>query len=226
VTEAACSLTVDADDIGWLTIDRPGSSANTLGRVVLLELQQHVASAEARALRGLVLRSAKPSGFIAGADIREIMTLAGDTRAVEMIELGQRIFSRLEALPYPTVAAIHGYALGGGLELTLACRYRVAVGDSKLALGLPEVQLGLHPGFGGTVRAVRLLGVRPAMKLMLTGRNVRSDQALKVGLVDRLVATRGELDAAARQIIPAAATRTWPSSTRGTMSANGWRTTA
>jgi 3-hydroxyacyl-CoA dehydrogenase/enoyl-CoA hydratase/3-hydroxybutyryl-CoA epimerase len=201
VTEAACSLTVDADDIGWLTIDRPGSSANTLGRAVLHELQQHVATAEARALRGLVLRSAKPSGFIAGADIREIMTLAGDTRAVEMIELGQRLFSRLEALPYPTVAAIHGYALGGGLELTLACRYRVAVGDSKLALGLPEVQLGLHPGFGGTVRSVRLLGVRPAMKLMLTGRNVRSDQALRLGLVDRLVATRDELDAAARQII-------------------------
>ncbi len=201
MTEAACSLDVDADDIGWLTIDRPGSSANTLGRAVLLELQQHVATAEGRALRGLVLRSAKPSGFIAGADIREIMTLAGDARAVEMIELGQRLFSRLEALPYPTVAAIHGYALGGGLELTLACRYRVAVGDSKLALGLPEVQLGLHPGFGGTVRSVRLLGVRPAMKLMLTGRNVRSDQALRLGLVDRLVATRGELDAAARQII-------------------------
>ena len=201
MTEAACSLDVDADDIGWLTIDRPGSSANTLGRAVLLELQQHVATAEGRALRGLVLRSAKPSGFIAGADIREIMTLAGDARAVEMIELGQRLFSRLEALPYPTVAAIHGYALGGGLELTLACRYRIAVGDSKLALGLPEVQLGLHPGFGGTVRSVRLLGVRPAMKLMLTGRNVRSDQALRLGLVDRLVATRGELDAAARQII-------------------------
>ena len=201
MTEAACSLDVDADDIGWLTIDRPGSSANTLGRAVLLELQQHVATAEGRALRGLVLRSAKPSGFIAGADIREIMTLAGDARAVEMIELGQRLFSRLEALPYPTVAAIHGYALGGGLELTLACRYRVAVGDSKLALGLPEVQLGLHPGFGGTVRSVRLLGVRPAMKLMLTGRSVRSDQALRLGLVDRLVATRGELDAAARQII-------------------------
>jgi 3-hydroxyacyl-CoA dehydrogenase / enoyl-CoA hydratase / 3-hydroxybutyryl-CoA epimerase len=104
-----------------------------------------------------------------------------------LIELGQRIYSRLEALPYPTVAAIHGYALGGGLELALACRYRVAVGDSKLALGLPEVQLGLHPGFGGTVRSVRLLGVRAAMKLMLTGRSVRSDQALKVGLVDRLV---------------------------------------
>jgi 3-hydroxyacyl-CoA dehydrogenase/enoyl-CoA hydratase/3-hydroxybutyryl-CoA epimerase len=202
VTEAAaCTLVVDADEIGWLTIDKPGSSANTLGRAVLLELQQVIATAEGRTLRGLVLHSAKASGFIAGADIREIMTLAGDARAVELIELGQRIFSRLEALPYPTVAAIHGYALGGGLELALACRYRIAVGDSKLALGLPEVQLGLHPGFGGTVRSVRLLGVRAGMKLMLTGRSLRAGEALKLGLVDRLVAARQELPAAARQII-------------------------
>ena len=202
MTEApALRLDIDADEIGWLTIDKPGSSANTLGRAVLLELQQLIAAAEGRTLRGLVLRSAKSSGFIAGADIREIVTLAGDPRAVELIELGQRIYSQLEALSFPTVAAIHGFALGGGLELALACRYRVAVGDSKLALGLPEVQLGLHPGFGGTVRSVRLLGVRPAMKLMLTGRSVRSDQALKLGLVDRLVATREQLDAAARQII-------------------------
>jgi len=202
VTEAAaCTLDVDADEIGWLTIDKPGSSANTLGRAVLLELQQLIAVAEGRTLRGLVLQSAKASGFIAGADIREIMTLSGDARAVELIELGQRIYSRLEALPYPTVAAVHGYALGGGLELALACRYRIAVGDSKLALGLPEVQLGLHPGFGGTVRSVRLLGVRAAMKLMLTGRSLRAGEALKLGLVDRLVAARQELQPAARQII-------------------------
>jgi 3-hydroxyacyl-CoA dehydrogenase/enoyl-CoA hydratase/3-hydroxybutyryl-CoA epimerase len=200
----AFTLDVDADNIGWLTLDRPGSSANTLGRAVLLELQQQLDALERRTLRGLVLRSSKPSGFIAGADIREINTLASEANALELITLGQRIYSRLEALPYPTVAAIHGYALGGGLELALACRYRIGVGDSKLSLGLPEVLLGLHPGFGGTVRSVRLLGVRPAMNLMLTGRNVRADQALKLGLVDRLVAGTGELDAAARQIIQAA----------------------
>jgi 3-hydroxyacyl-CoA dehydrogenase/enoyl-CoA hydratase/3-hydroxybutyryl-CoA epimerase len=200
----AFTLDVDAHNIGWLTLDRPGSSANTLGRAVLLELQQQLDALERRTLRGLVLRSSKPSGFIAGADIREINTLASEANALELITLGQRIFSRLEALPYPTVAAIHGYALGGGLELALACRYRIGVGDSKLSLGLPEVLLGLHPGFGGTVRSVRLLGVRPAMNLMLTGRNVRADQALKLGLVDRLVTASGELDAAARQIIQAA----------------------
>jgi 3-hydroxyacyl-CoA dehydrogenase / enoyl-CoA hydratase / 3-hydroxybutyryl-CoA epimerase len=200
----AFTLDVDADNIGWLTLDRPGSSANTLGRAVLLELQQQLDALERRTLRGLVLRSSKPSGFIAGADIREINTLASEANALELITLGQHIFSRLEALPYPTVAAIHGYALGGGLELALACRYRIGVADSRLSLGLPEVLLGLHPGFGGTVRSVRLLGVRPAMNLMLTGRNVRADQALKLGLVDRLVTGNGELDAAARQIIQAA----------------------
>ena len=200
----AFKLDVDADNIGWLTLDKPGSSANTLGRAVLLELQQQLDALERRTLRGLVLRSAKASGFIAGADIREINSLGSEANAIQLITLGQRIYSRLEALPYPSVAAIHGYALGGGLELALACRYRVALGDSRLALGLPEVQLGLHPGFGGTVRSVLLLGVRAAMNLMLTGRSVRSDQALRLGLVDRLVAGTAELEAAARQIIQAA----------------------
>jgi 3-hydroxyacyl-CoA dehydrogenase/enoyl-CoA hydratase/3-hydroxybutyryl-CoA epimerase len=204
---AAFTLEVDAHDIGWLTLDRPGTSANTLGSAVLGELAQQLTALEGRSLRGLVLRSGKPSGFIAGADIREINSLASGANAanaLELVALGQRIYSRLEALPFPTVAAIHGYALGGGLELALACRYRIAVGDSRLALGLPEVLLGLHPGFGGTVRSVRLLGVRPAMSLMLTGRSVRADQALKLGLVDRLVASGAELEAAARQIIQSA----------------------
>src|SRR5690606_35907513 len=113
---------------------------------------------------------------------------------------GQQVVNRLAALPCPTVAAIHGFALGGGLELALACRYRVAVGDERLSLGLPEVQLGIHPGFGGTVRSVRLLGVRPAMEMMLTGRPVRAEKALRIGLVDRLVSA-AELNAAARTIV-------------------------
>jgi 3-hydroxyacyl-CoA dehydrogenase/enoyl-CoA hydratase/3-hydroxybutyryl-CoA epimerase len=117
-----------------------------------------------------------------------------------LIRSGQQVLDRLEALPCPTVAAIHGFALGGGLEVALACKYRVAVGDEKLSLGVPEVQLGIHPGFGGTVRLVRLIGVKPAMKMLLTGRPVRSDKALQLGLVDRLV-TAPELEAAARDII-------------------------
>jgi 3-hydroxyacyl-CoA dehydrogenase/enoyl-CoA hydratase/3-hydroxybutyryl-CoA epimerase len=200
----ACSLEVDGDNIGWLTLDKPGSSANTLGRAVLLELERQLGAIERASLRGLVIRSGKTSGFIAGADIREFTGFQSEGAALELITLGQRLCARIEALPCATVAAIHGFALGGGLELALACDYRVAVGDSKLALGLPEVQLGIHPGFGGTVRSVRLLGVRQAMNLMLTGRSVRADQALKLGLVDRLVAGTGALDAAARQIIRAA----------------------
>ena len=206
----ACSFDVDADNVGWLTLDKPGSSANTLGSAVLLDLQRGLEAAQRRSLRGLVIRSGKPSGFIAGADIREFTRFESEAAALELITLGQRICARIEALPYPTVAAIHGFALGGGLELALACDYRIAVGDSKLALGLPEVQLGIHPGFGGTVRSVRLLGVRQAMNLMLTGRTVRADQALKLGLVDRLVADTAALEAAARQIIRATPPRHRP----------------
>ncbi len=196
-----CRLNVDADNIGWLVLDKPGSSANTLGHALLLELHQQLEQLAPRSLRGLVVRSAKASGFIAGADIREFVDFQSEAAALEQIRLGQRVCAQIEALPYPTVAAIHGFALGGGLELALSCRYRVAVGDSRLSLGLPEVQLGIHPGFGGTVRSVRLLGVRAAMALMLTGRSVRADRALKTGLVDRLVATGAELDDAARHIL-------------------------
>jgi 3-hydroxyacyl-CoA dehydrogenase/enoyl-CoA hydratase/3-hydroxybutyryl-CoA epimerase len=198
---ASCRLDVDADNIGWLTLDKPGSSANTLGQAVLEDLQRQVAILETQALRGLVLRSAKPSGFVLGADINDFTKFASEAEALALITLGQQICNRIEALPYPTVAALHGFALGGGLELALACRYRIALGDAKLSLGLPEVQLGIHPGFGGTVRTVRLIGVRPAMNLMLTGRPVRAEQALKLGLVDKLVPNVQELSSTARDFI-------------------------
>jgi 3-hydroxyacyl-CoA dehydrogenase/enoyl-CoA hydratase/3-hydroxybutyryl-CoA epimerase len=189
-----------SDGIATLTLDRPGGSANTLGQPVLLELEARLAELGAEPPAGLVIRSGKSSGFIAGADIREFTTLRNGEDAYNHITVGQRVFARLEALPCPTVAAIAGFALGGGLELALACRYRVGANEGRLALGLPEVQLGIHPGFGGTVRAVRLLGVRTAMELMLTGKPLRAERALAVGLLDRLVAP-AELDAAARQIL-------------------------
>ncbi|MGH8256408.1 MAG: 3-hydroxyacyl-CoA dehydrogenase NAD-binding domain-containing protein, partial [Steroidobacteraceae bacterium] len=203
---SAWQLDVGEDGIAWLTLDRPGTSANTLSGPVLRELEQQLGALRGRSpqVRGLVIRSGKASGFIAGADIREFTGFATAAAALEHIRLGQRVCAQVEALPYPSVAAIHGFALGGGLELALACRYRVAVGDSRLALGLPEVQLGIHPGFGGTVRSVRLIGTRPAMSLMLTGRPVRADRALKLGLVDRLVGTRAGLDEAAGQLLRAA----------------------
>jgi 3-hydroxyacyl-CoA dehydrogenase/enoyl-CoA hydratase/3-hydroxybutyryl-CoA epimerase len=220
---AAWSLEVDAERIGCLSFDKPGSSANTLSHSVLLELEGQLQSLATTALRGLVIRSAKASGFIAGADIREFTTYTSQADALAHISLGQRVCAQIEGLPYPTVAAIEGFALGGGLELSLACRYRVAVGDSRLNLGLPEVQLGIHPGFGGTVRSVRLLGVRTAMSLMLTGRSVRADRAQRIGLVDVLVERGSELLESARQIIRAAPPPHLPSLTQRVLSWPGVR---
>ncbi len=190
----------DADGIVWLTLDTAGISANVLARAVMQELDRLLEPLAAAPPRGVVFRSGKPSGFIAGADVKEFVTLASPEQGFELARAGQVVLDHIEALRCPTVAAIHGFALGGGLELALACRYRVAAADERLALGLPEVQLGIHPGFGGTVRSVRLLGVRPAMEMMLTGRPVRADRALRIGLVDRLVAP-GELDSAARECV-------------------------
>jgi 3-hydroxyacyl-CoA dehydrogenase/enoyl-CoA hydratase/3-hydroxybutyryl-CoA epimerase len=190
----------DADGIINLIIDRPGTSANSLSQAVLLELEAVLRELAARPPKGVIVRSGKPSGFIAGADIREFTTFRDANDAFEHIRIGQRVFDQLAALRCPTVAAIAGFALGGGLELALACRYRVAVNDGRLAMGLPEVQLGIHPGFGGTVRSVRLLGVRQAMELMLTGKPLRADRVVQAGLVDRLVPA-DELERAARTIL-------------------------
>ena len=197
MTNAAWTLDRDADGVAWLTIDKPGSSANTLGSAVLLELGALLDELALHPPRALVVLSGKNSGFVAGADITEFTALKSEADAYALIAKGQQVIGRLAALPCTSVAAIHGFALGGGLELALACRYRIAVNDDRLALGFPEVQLGIQPGFGGTVRAVRLVGVRAAMEMMLSGKPVRADKALRIGLVDKLVAA-SELRAAAR----------------------------
>ena len=189
----------DDDGIVWLTADKPGTSTNVLSSSVLRELDillDRISSPP----RGIVVISAKKSGFIAGADIKEFTGVTSAETGYRLIHAGQQVFDRLEALSCPTVAALHGFALGGGLELALACRYRVAVDDERLSLGFPEVQLGIHPGFGGTVRSVRLIGVRAAMEMMLTGKSVRAQKALRLGLIDKLV-PESELRVAARQLI-------------------------
>jgi 3-hydroxyacyl-CoA dehydrogenase / enoyl-CoA hydratase / 3-hydroxybutyryl-CoA epimerase len=195
----------DADSVVWLTIDKPGTSANVLSSDVLRELDAELAPLIQNPPRAVIVISAKKSGFIAGADIKEFTGITSQEDGFRLIRRGQDVLNRLESLPCPTVAAIHGFALGGGLELALACRYRVAVDDERLSLGLPEVQLGIHPGFGGTVRSVRLIGVRPAMQMMLTGKPLRGDKALQLGLVDRLASAQ-ELRAAAKQIALSAPT--------------------
>src|SRR5882757_9777006 len=186
-TVSSWKVEKDADSVVWLTIDKPNTSANVLSSHVLRELDTILAPLTLDPPRAVIVISGKKSGFVAGADIKEFTGITNVEEGFRLIHAGQEVLNRLEALPCPTVAAIHGFALGGGLELALACRYRVAVNDERLSLGLPEVQLGLHPGFGGTVRSVRLVGVRPAMEMMLTGKPVRGKKALRIGLVDRLV---------------------------------------
>ena len=189
-------LHFDEDGIARLVMDKPNTSANVLSRSVLVELDQRLTEVETRAPRGLIVMSAKKSGFIAGADIKEFTALQTAAEAYEMIRAGQKVLDHLESLKCPSVAIIQGFALGGGLELALACRYRIGIDDGKLALGLPEVQLGIHPGFGGTVRSVRLIGVRPAMDLMLTGKPVKAERAAQLGLIDQLVKPEAALSAA------------------------------
>ncbi len=176
----------DDDGIVWLEVDKADSGTNVLSRDVLVELAIVLDSLKTSMPRAVAVASAKTSGFVAGADIDEFVGLETPDQAYGLILAGQQTMDMLADLPCPTVALINGFALGGGLELALACDYRVC--NEKARLGLPEVQLGIHPGFGGTVRTVNLTGVRAAMDMMLTGRMLRPDQALKIGLVDRVVA--------------------------------------
>ncbi len=189
------TLEIDADRVAWLTFDKPGASANSLSRAAMEELDERLREIEQRRPAGLVIRSGK-SGFIAGADVSEFGQVRAPDEAVPSIRAAHAVLQRLEDLPFPTVAAINGYCLGGGLELAMACRHRVCADDPKVTLGLPEVMLGIHPGFGGTVRAVQLVGVATAMDLMLTGKNLRPDKALQAGLVDEVVPASRLRDAA------------------------------
>jgi len=190
----------DENDIAWLAIDCPGQSTNTLSAGVLHELNETIDELVSERPRGLVIYSNKASGFIVGADVREFKDLNDPLETTEMISGVHEMFSRIEAFSFPTVARIHGFCLGGGLELALACRYRVALDDRKTRLGLPEILLGLHPGFGGTVRSIEQVGVVNAMDLMLTGRSIDARRAKKMGLVDYAVPKR-HFDSAVRSLI-------------------------
>ena len=190
----------DNNGIVWWCIDKADASANVLSGEVLHELTEMLDSVEANPPRGLVLYSGKQNGFIMGADINEFTTIDSAEQGYDLIRLGQQVLDRLETLRCPSVAVINGFALGGGLELALACDYRLALHNKKPVIGLPEVQLGLHPGFGGTVRSVQIAGVRAAMQLMLTGKSITVEKALRQGLVDRIAAP-DNWKQAAREII-------------------------
>jgi 3-hydroxyacyl-CoA dehydrogenase/enoyl-CoA hydratase/3-hydroxybutyryl-CoA epimerase len=181
-------LTRDADGIAWLLFDRAEASANTLSADVVEELDTVLAALESQRPAGIVIRSAKPSGFIAGADVNEFRG-AADPRAVETaIGRAHAVIDRLEALRIPTVAVIHGFCLGGGLEVALACQSRIAIDDARF--GFPEVMLGLHPGLGGTARFTQLVNPIEAMTLMLTGKTIDARKAKSLGLVDAVTQER------------------------------------
>lgn len=192
----------DADGILWLHLNQKDTSTNVLCVPVLEELDGILDSLTASEQpKGIVFVSDKPNGFIAGADIKEFLKIENIEQAVQHIRRGQNVLDRIEALSIPTVALIHGFCLGGGFELALACRYRVADDGPKTKVGLPEIQLGIHPGFGGTVRLPRLIGATAAMDLMLTGKSVDARKAKKMGLIDQAVPARHLKEAAKRVIL-------------------------
>ena len=195
-------LNRDENNILWLTIDREGTRVNTLGEPVIVELEKIVSDLESgRNLpRGVVIRSGKKGNFIAGADISQFHQLTSEELAYNLMRRVQVLFDRIEKLPMPTVAMINGSCLGGGCELALACDYRIAIDDPQTQIGLPEVKLGIMPGWGGTIRMPRLIGIIKAMPLILTGRILKASQAKKLGIVDAAVAER-EMENAARYYV-------------------------
>ncbi|MBY0377032.1 MAG: enoyl-CoA hydratase/isomerase family protein, partial [Gammaproteobacteria bacterium] len=191
------SLQEDEHHILWVTLDVSHTQVNTLSFAVLQELADIVTMLKANGrYSGVVIISNKSTGFIAGADVKEIAAIEDANAAVSHIRQTQTLFSEIEALPIPVVAAIDGFCLGGGTELALACHYRIATNERHTMIGLPEVKLGIHPGFGGSVRAVRLLGAIQGMNFILEGRSIDAPQAKRLGLVDEVVPLR-ELSRAA-----------------------------
>ena len=193
-------LETDAENRAWLGIDCAASSTNVLSAAVMEELGELVTQFEQTPPAGIVLYSLKESGFIAGADVKEFPLMTDPETTFTTLSRGHDIVNRFEALPCTSVAVLNGSALGGGLELALACDARLAYASDRRQFGLPEVQLGLHPGLGGTVRAVELLGPRAALDLMLKGKPVNPDKALAIGLVDGLTSADSWRDAARQRL--------------------------
>ncbi len=191
----------DMDNVCWLTLDRADEKTNSLSREVLSELEQIVTEVEQTPPRGLVLQSGKPGSFVVGADVREFEDVTDAAEASESIRQIHQLFNRIEQLPFPVVVTIEGFCLGGGLELALACHYRIAKNTDATRLGFPEVRLGIYPGFGGSARVTQRIGGAKGMEIMLSSRMIRARQAKAMGLVDQLVGEHGELRWAARAAV-------------------------
>jgi 3-hydroxyacyl-CoA dehydrogenase/enoyl-CoA hydratase/3-hydroxybutyryl-CoA epimerase len=203
------------DGVLWVEINWADQPVNALSRATLAELSQLLASIQANsAIRGVVFKSGKSGNFIAGADVTEFQKLQSPDEARDFVELGQQVFDNLAALSIPTVALISGACLGGGLEFALACRYRIADDGRKTQLGLPEVKLGIVPGWGGTVRLPRAVGFMEAVPMLLTGRTLNGRQAARKGLVHDAVPNEA-LDYVAREILQSEGRNVRPHRLRG-----------
>ena len=165
-------LDVDTDNLAWLWFDRADSATNTFSTEALQELRKMCEHLRSMAPKGLAILSAKENGFAAGADIDEFTRLKDAEEAQRFLVLGNEVFDQVEALPFPTLAMIHGFCMGGGTELALACKYRIADDGPKTKMALPEVMIGIVPGWGGAKRMPKLIGAANALDLMLTGRGV------------------------------------------------------
>lgn len=195
--QKAFSLKIDKQNIAWLAIDVPNEKMNTLQAAFADEMTEIFAQLkDSSGVKGLIVHSLKPDNFVAGADVRMLEACKSAAEAESLASQGQTLFQQLSDLPYPVVAAIHGPCLGGGLELALACDYRVCTDADATRLGLPEVQLGLLPGSGGTQRLPRLIGLLPSLDLILTGKQLRAQKAKKLGVVDACVPATILLDVA------------------------------
>ncbi|HZW72164.1 MAG TPA: enoyl-CoA hydratase-related protein, partial [Caldimonas sp.] len=180
----------DAEGLAWLVFDKAGASTNTLSADVLAEFRAVLGELAAAPPKGLVIRSGKDNGFIAGADIDEFTQLRTVDDAVALVKRGWDAFNELAAASYPTLALIRGFCLGGGVELALACRYRVVIDEPGTRLGLPEVMLGIVPAWGGMKRLPRLAGAPAALDLLLTGRTIDARRAKRLGIADESVPVR------------------------------------
>ncbi len=188
-SKPAFHLEISDSGIGWLTIDVPGESQNTVRAEFAEEFEAVFKQIESsKSIKAMVLISGKDNGFIAGADIGMLQNLTTEESVIELAKKGHQVFNKMESLDIPIIAAINGACLGAGLELALACNYRICTDSPSSKLGLPEVQLGVLPGGGGTQRLPRLVGIATSLDLMLTGKQLNGKRAKKIGLVDEVVA--------------------------------------
>ena len=188
------SISNDEHKITWITLDVKDKAVNVIGPELIEEMNAAIDEIKATNPKGMIINSGKASGFIAGADIKKFEGITSSEKdrelALSFMQMGQALCQKIEDLPFPTLAMVKGFCMGGGLEIALSCDYIVTDDSPSTKLSLPEIHLGIHPGFGGTVRSIRRMGVLKAMPIMLTGRNLVPRQAKKMGLTDYCVPLR------------------------------------